>query len=177
MKTKFTLVLVMLFALTATTIYAQSKEVKTLRIGLGVEGALPIGSFGTAYNVGAGATLRIAYALNETSAITATTGAMAFIPKSFTGVSSKAALNIPIKAGYKYMLSDSFYGLGEAGFTIARVYAPTASGSTAAVSSVSSTSFTYSVGVGTHLGAFDPSIRYEGYSGAGFIGLRLGFNF
>lgn len=174
MKTKFTLVFVMLFALTATKMFAQDKG---LSVGLGVEGALPIGSFGNAYNVGAGATLRLAYALDETSAITATTGAMAFIPKSFTGVSTKAALNIPIKAGYRHMLGGSFYGLGEAGFTISRVYAPTPSGSTATVSSVSSTSFTYSVGVGTKLGAFDPSIRYEGYSSAGFIALRLGFNF
>ncbi|MES2378393.1 MAG: outer membrane beta-barrel protein [Bacteroidota bacterium] len=174
MKTKFTLVLVMLFALTATKMYAQTKDVKKLRIGLGVEGALPVGAWSSGYNIGAGATLRIAYALNETSAITATTGAIAFIPKSITGVNTKASLNIPIKAGYKYMLSDSFYGLGEAGFTIAKSYYPTGTGSLA---SVSSTNFTYSVGVGTHLGAFDPSIRYEGYSGAGFIGLRLGFNF
>jgi hypothetical protein len=176
MKIKFTLVLVMLFALTATTkMYAQSKDYKKVRIGLGLEGAVPVGAFGTGYNVGAGATFRVAVALNETSAITATTGAIAFIPKSITGVNSKAQLNIPIKAGYKYMLGDSFYGLGEAGFTLAKAYY--ANPVTGSLASVSSTEFTYSVGVGTHLGAFDPSIRYEGYSGAGFIGLRLGFNF
>lgn len=174
MKTKFTLALLLLFALSTTKMFAQDKK---LSIGLGLEGGLPIGNFANAYNIGGGATLRIAYALDETSAITATTGAMAFIPKDISGVDMKAQLNIPIKVGYKYMLGDVLYGLGESGFTIARVYAPKPSGSTATVSSVSSTEFTYSVGLGAHLGAFDPSIRYEGYSSSGFLGLRLGFNF
>jgi hypothetical protein len=174
MKTKFTLVLVMLFALTTSNMFAQDKK---LSVGLGLEGALPIGNLANAYNVGGGATLRIAYALDETSAITATTGAIAFIPKNISGVDLKAQLNIPIKVGYKYMLGDVLYGLGESGFTLSRIYAPKPSGSTATVSSVSTTSFTYSVGVGAHLGGFDPSIRYEGYSSAGFLGLRLGFNF
>lgn len=172
MKKKFTLVFLMLIALSATKMYAQEKG---LSFGLGVEGALPVGSWSSAYNVGAGATVRITYGLDETSSITGTTGVMAFIPKSFSGVSSKAQLNIPIKAGYKHMLGSTLYGLGEAGITMARTYIPsTTSGS---LSSVSSSEFTYSVGVGAKLGAFDPSIRYEGYSGAGFIGLRLGFNF
>ncbi len=175
MKKKFTLVLLMLVALTATKMYAQDKGYKKFSIGIGAEGALPMGSFGTAYNIGAGATLRIAVALDEKSAITGTTGVMAFIPKSLSGVNSKAQLNIPFKLGYRYMLSDVIYGLGEAGFTNAKVYFPsTSSGSLA---SASSTEFTYSFGVGAKLGAFDPSIRYEGYSSSGFVALRLGFNF
>lgn len=170
MKKKFTLVFLMLIALATTKMYAQG-----LKFGLGAEGALPVGSWSSAYNVGAGATIRLAYELDETSAITGTTGVIAFIPKSMTGVNSKAQLNIPIKAGYKHMLGETLYGLGEAGFTLARTYLP--STGTASLTSVSSTEFTYSVGIGAKLGAFDPSIRYEGYSGAGFIGLRLGFNF
>ncbi|MFD2143921.1 hypothetical protein [Mucilaginibacter antarcticus] len=164
----------MLLALASTKMFAQDKG---LTVGLGLEGGLPIGSFANGYNFGGGATLRLAYNLDETSAITATTGAIAFLPKKVTGVDMKAQLNIPIKVGYKYMLSDVIYGLGESGFTIARVYMPTITGTTGGVTSVSSTQFTYSVGVGAKLGAFDPSIRYEGYSGTGFLGLRLGFNF
>lgn len=175
MKKNFTMAVVLVMALIAVTASAQEKSYKTVRIGLGVEGALPLGSFSNAYNEGVGATFRAAVALNETSAITGTTGVIAFIPKSISGVNSKAQLNIPIKAGYKYMLSDMVYGLGEAGFTIAKVYYP--SSSSGSLASASSTEFTYSVGLGAHLGAFDPSIRYEGYSSSGFIGLRLGFNF
>jgi hypothetical protein len=174
MKTKFTLALVVLLSLASTKMFAQEKG---LSFGLGLEGGLPIGSFANGYNFGGGATVRLAYNLDETSAITATTGAIAFIPKDITGVDMKAQLNIPIKLGYKYMLGDVLYGLGETGFTIARVYMPTIAGTSGTLTSVSSTEFTYSVGVGAKLGAFDPSIRYEGYSGAGFLGLRLGFNF
>ncbi len=174
MKTKFTFILMMMIALGTTKMFAQS-DYKKVRIGLGLEGALPVGATANAYNVGAGATFRVAIALDETSAFTATTGVIAFIPKSFSGVNTKAQINIPIKAGYKHMLGETLYGLGEAGMTMARTYIPsTGSGS---LSSVSTSSFTYSVGVGAHLGGFDPSIRYEGYSGSGFIGLRIGFNF
>jgi hypothetical protein len=42
---------------------------------------------------------------------------------------------------------------------------------------VSGNSFTYAPGIGILLGGFDASLRYEGYSHAGFIGLRLGFFF
>lgn len=165
----------MLVALATTKMFAQEKGYKKVRIGLGLEGALPVGATASAYNVGAGATFRAIVALDETSAVTGTIGAMAFIPKSISGVNTKAQLNIPIKLGYQYMLTKTVYGLGEAGFTNAKVYYPSSSSTTLA--SVSSTSFTYSVGVGVHLGGFDPSIRYEGYSSSGFIGLRVGFNF
>ena len=98
---------------------------------------------------------------------------MAFVPEKITGVNTKAQLNIPIKAGYKYMLTEKLYGLGEVGTTIVKSYYPTSTGSLA---SVSSNAFTYSVGIGVHVGV-DASLRYEGYSNGGFLGLRLGFNF
>src|SRR4051812_29399722 len=101
MKTKFTMIVLMLVALATTKTFAQS-DYKKLRIGLGLEGALPVGATGNAYNIGAGVTFRVAFALDETSAITGTTGVMAFIPKSISGVNTKAQLNIPIKGGYKY---------------------------------------------------------------------------
>ena len=173
MKKNFTLAAMLFLCIIAVSASAQEKSANKFRIGLGAEGALPVNNNG--YNVGAGATFRVGIPISESGSVTGTTGVMAFIPKSISGVNTKAQLNIPIKAGYQHMLSSTIYGLGEAGFTIAKVYYPsTSSGSLA---SVSNTSFTYSFGVGAHLGAFDPSIRYEGYTGSGFIGLRLGFNF
>jgi hypothetical protein len=172
MKKNFTFAIVLLLSVVALSASAQDKSSEKFRIGLGLEGALPTNA---GYKVGAGATLRVAVPISDNSAVTGTTGVMAFIPKSMTGVNTKAQLNIPIKAGYEYMFNGTLYGLGEAGFTIARVYIP--STTTSNLSSVSSTDFTYSFGVGAHLGAFDPSIRYEGYSSAGFVGLRLGFTF
>ncbi len=109
-------------------------------------------------------------------AVTGTTGVMAFVPEKITGVNTKAQLNIPIKAGYKYMLTSKVYALGEVGTTIVKSYYPTVTGTTTTLNSVSSNAFTYSVGIGVHVGV-DASLRYEGYSNGGFLGLRLGFNF
>ena len=100
MKQLKTILTVCLLAL-STIAMAQTKSYKKVRIGLGLEGALPMGSLKTAYNYGGGVTFRAAIALNEKSAITGTTGVMAFVPEKITGVNSKAQLNIPIKAGYK----------------------------------------------------------------------------
>jgi hypothetical protein len=87
MKKNFTLALVLLLAVVAGAAKAQDKSYKKVRIGLGVEGAIPTSA---GYDYGAGATFRVAIALDENSAITGTTGVMAFIPKSITGVNTKA---------------------------------------------------------------------------------------
>ncbi len=175
MKKKFTITAVLMMAFLIGTVSAQEKKgPKKVRIGLGLEAALPTGNFGKAYTVGGGLTLRAAVAVNEKMAVTGTSGIMAFVPKDISGVDLKAQLNIPIKAGFRYMLTEKVYGLGEAGTTIAKVYYPDSSGN---LQSVSSSSFTYAANIGTYLGAFDASLRYEGYTGSGFVGLRLGFNF
>ncbi|MEO6150129.1 MAG: hypothetical protein ABIN95_04685 [Mucilaginibacter sp.] len=178
MKKTFTMAIVMLAVLLTANVYAQ--DVKKFQLGIGLEGALPIGNLKNSYSVGAGATIRAAFGISDNSAVTLTTGAIAFIPKDLniggTSVDLKAQINIPVKAGYKYFFSDKFYGIGEAGMTFAKTYLPNygAGGGTV---SVSSSSFTYAPGIGVQLGGFDASLRYEGYSGAGFIGLRAGFNF
>jgi hypothetical protein len=173
MKRIFTMALVVLAALLASKVYAQ--DVKKFTLGIAAEGALPLGNLNTVYSVGGGATLRAAFGLDESSALTLTTGALAFIPKDMNGVDLKAQINIPVKAGYKYFLSGNFYGIAEAGFSFIKTYVPNYGGS--GTTSVSNTEFTYAPGVGVQLGTFDASLRYEGYSGAGFLGLRAGFNF
>lgn len=173
MKRLFTLALIASFACQVSQ--AQDKpSYKKFQLGIGLETALPIGAFGTGYSVGVGSTLRATFGLSDKIAVTATSGVMAFIPKTVKGVDLKAQLNIPYKAGVKYMFTKKVYGLGEVGATTARVYYPTTTG---AMNSVSSTSFTYAANIGTHLGKFDASLRYEGYRSSGFIGLRLGLNF
>src|SRR5688572_10155664 len=49
MKTKFTFMLLMMIALGTTKMFAQS-DYKKVRIGLGLEGALPVGATANAYN-------------------------------------------------------------------------------------------------------------------------------
>jgi hypothetical protein len=175
MKKVFTIMVVMAVALGVTKAQAQDSDYKKFSLGLGLEGALPTGGLKSLYNVGAGATVRAAIGLDKASAVTLTTGVVAFIPKDLgSGIDVKAQINIPIKAGYRYMLSDSFYGIGEAGVSIIKSYYNNGSST---LQSVSSSEFTYAPGIGVLLGGFDASLRYEGYSSAGFLGLRVGFTF
>ncbi|MEB0260895.1 hypothetical protein [Mucilaginibacter sp. 10I4] len=156
--------------------FATKSHAQGFKLGLGLEGALPLGSLKDYYNVGAGLTIRGAIGIDASSAVTITTGAIAFIPKDLSnvGLDTKAQLNIPIKAGYKYKFGGPFYGIAEAGATIVRSYFSDANGN---LQSIGSTHFTYAPGIGVDLGGFDASIRYEGYQGQGFMGLRIGFNF
>ncbi|OOQ60551.1 outer membrane beta-barrel protein [Mucilaginibacter pedocola] len=174
MKKLLAVAVVMLAALTSSKLYAQD-DYKKFSLGIGLEAALPVGNLSNAYSFGGGATIRATIGLDASSAFTITSGALAFAPKDLGGgYKLKTQVNIPIKAGYRYMLSDNFYAIGEAGVTIAKTYASNGSGGTV---SASGSSFTYAPGIGLKLGGVDLSVRYEGYSGAGFIGGRLGFNF
>jgi len=147
---------------------------KKFKVGLGLEAALPVGNFGTAYSVGAGLSLRFLYKITPQFGATFTTGGIAFIPKGGINKNSKASLNIPFKVGGRYKFTDKFYGIMEVGETHSIVYYD---GSNNSVAHVSGNSFTYAPGIGVLLGGFDASLRYEGYQGAGFVGLRLGFFF
>lgn len=156
--------------------FATKSHAQGFKLGLGLEGALPLGSLKNYYNVGGGLTVRGAFSIDDASAVTITTGAIAFIPKDLSnvGIDTKAQLNIPVKAGYKYNVGGPVYVIAEAGATIIRSYYSDANGD---LQSIGSTHFTYAPGVGVNLGGFDASIRYEGYQGQGFMGLRVGFNF
>lgn len=174
MKKLITLVSIVALTVAGFQATAQTKSFKKFQVGLGLETALPMGKLNTAYNFGVGSTARFSFGLNNDFAITATSGVIAFIPKTVKGVDLKAQLNIPVKAGLKYRFAPKLYTLGEVGTTISRVYYPSSSGS---MQSVTSNSFTYAANIGANLGKFDASLRYEGFKSAGFIGLRVGFNF
>lgn len=167
------------FLIFSLTIQAQDKKEisgKKFKVGLGVEGALPVGVMGDAYSVGAGLSLRFLYKITPQFGATFTTGGIAFIPKDLNNLNSdsKATLNIPVKLGGRYKFTDKFYGIMEAGVTHSIIYYEDANGNLA---HLTGNSFTYAPGIGVLLGGFDASLRYEGYENAGFIGLRLGFFF
>ncbi len=151
---------------------AKAQE-KKFKVGLGLEAALPVGSFGTAYSVGAGLSLRFLYKITPQFGATFTTGAIAFIPKGGIDKNSKATVNIPFKVGGRYKFTDKFYGIMVIGETHSIVYYDANN----SVGHVSGNSFTYAPGIGVLLGGFDASLRYEGYQSGGFVGLRLGFFF
>jgi hypothetical protein len=180
MKKLFFVLLAGAMMLANTNLKAQDSKggVNGFKFGIGLEGALPMSGLKSSYDYGAGLTLRASMGVAESFDVTLTSGAIAFFPKSITGVNTKAAVWIPIKAGGRYMLSDNFYVMGEAGLTLAKTYTVTGvSGTTVNYGFVSSTHFTYAPSVGVKFGGFDVGVRYEGLDGAGFIGARLGFTF
>lgn len=157
---------------------SKGAAVNGFKFGLGVEGALPLSGLKTSYDAGAGLTLRGSIGVAENLDATLTSGFIAFFPKGSLTTSSKAAIWIPIKAGGRYMISDNFYGMVEAGVTIAKTYAVTGfSGSSFTYGFVNSTEFTYAPGIGVKFGGFDLGVRYEGINSTGFVGARLGFTF
>jgi hypothetical protein len=182
MKKLFFVLLAGAMMLANTSLKAQDSKggVNGFKFGIGIEGALPTNGL-TGYDVGAGLTLRFSHGVAENLDLTLTSGAMAFIPKDLSvgsaTLDTKAALFIPIKLGGRYMISDNFYVMGEAGMTIIKTYLPKVTGTSGSFSSVSSNSFTYAPGVGVKFGGFDIGVRYEGLDGAGFVGARVGFTF
>jgi len=150
---------------------------KKWSVGFGFSGGIPLGDTKTAFNVAGGLDLRFSYKAGP-GFVTLSAGANAFIPKSFAGVSKKAGLQIPIKAGYKYAIVPHFFVMGEAGFSSFRSYY---NGGNNNLVSSSTSGFTYAPAIGTEFGAFEAAIRFEGVAISGgtvsFVGFRLGFNF
>lgn len=168
--------------LASTNLKAQDAKggVNGFKFGIGLEGALPLSGLKNSYDAGAGLTLRVSQGIAENLDATLTAGGIAFFPKNFSNanVNTKAAIWIPIKAGARYMFSENFYGMAEAGLTIAKTYAITGfSGTTPTYGFVSSTNFTYAPSIGARFGGFDVGVRYEGINSTGFIGLRIGYDF
>lgn len=163
--------------LAGTHLKAQD-SVSGFKFGIGLEGALPANGL-AGYDLGFGATLRFSKGVAENFDITLTPGIMAFIPKDMNNatIDTKAALFFPVKLGGRYMLSKNFYAMGEAGVTIIKTYLPKVTGTSGSFTAVNSTSFTYAPSLGAKFGGFDIGARYEGLDGAGFVGLRIGYDF
>lgn len=169
--------LVALFVLTSIDTQAQ-KTSKTFSLGLGLEAAVPTGDFKNLYSFAPGLTIRASYKLGPGFA-TLTTGGLIFIPKDLgEGDNLHIGLQIPVKAGYKFIFKEHFFAMGEMGFSNFRSFFEGFDGN---IESVGRTGFTVAPGVGFQAGAFEIGLRYEytGFSGAslGTAALRLGFNF
>lgn len=175
MRTMIISLMAVAFALNVTKVQAQ-KSTKPFRLGMGLEAGTVIGKFKNVYGFTPGLTLRGSYKTGP-GAVTLTTGALVFLPKSLAGEDAKAALQIPVKAGYKMIFKDRFFVMGELGFSNFRQYF---AGLDDKLVSVSSTGFTYAPSVGVQLGGVELGLRYEAVS---FTGgtlssalFRFGFN-
>ncbi|HLK30652.1 MAG TPA: outer membrane beta-barrel protein [Puia sp.] len=154
---------------------AQSDS-KKFSVGFGLEGGLPVGDANTGYHFTGGITIRFAYHVGP-GFVTLTSGAVGYIPKTDQGKSTKASLQIPVKAGYKYIFAKPFFVMGEVGFSSFKIYYD----DNGTVASNSYSGFTFAPTVGVNFNAFEAGIKYESTSITGGslsnISLRLGFNF
>jgi len=153
------------------------KEGKSFSAGFGIEAGIPVGAATTAYHFTGGLGIRFSYHAGP-GFVTLSSGAIAYVPKSGEGKSTKASLQIPIKAGYKYVFHKPFFVMGEIGYSSFRVYYAGVGNN---IASNSSGGFTYAPSAGVTFNAFEVAIKYEGTSLTGgslsTFGVRLGFNF
>jgi hypothetical protein len=163
-------------ALVCITAKAQ-KETKNFSVGFGLEGGLPTGDANQAYHFTGGVTIRLSYHAGP-GFVTLTSGVVGFLPKTGQGDATKASLQIPIKAGYKYIFHKPFFIMGEVGYSSFKVYYKDVNGDLA---STTSGGFTYAPSIGVNFNAFEAAIKYEATSLSGGtvseVALRLGFNF
>jgi hypothetical protein len=163
--------LISVFAITAMA----QKETKTFSVGLGLEAGIPTGNISDAYNFAAGLTVRFSYHAGP-GFITLTTGGIGYAPKKIDGENTKVGLQIPVKAGYKYIIQHHFFVMGEFGYANFKTYY----GSNGSVEHVSTGTGVIAPAIGVQSNAFEVSLRYEVFtknSIGGLAALRIGFNF
>jgi hypothetical protein len=168
--------LLCLFISVSTVAKAQSDS-KTFSVGFGLEGGLAGGSSNTNYHTTGGISIRFSYHVGP-GFVSLGTGAMAWVPKSFQGKTTKASLQIPVLAGYKFIFARHLFVMGELGYSSFRVYY---NGGNGDVASMTTGGFTYAPSFGINFNAFELGVRYQSTSLSGAtlsaVGLRMAFNF
>lgn len=169
---------------TLSLITQAQKGGKKFSVGFGLEAIKPIGDkeIKEYYNFGGGLSLRFSYRAGP-GYTTLTGGALAVLPKDMDDENMKAAVLMPIKAGYKYVFLKHLFVHGELGYGRLTVVYEGDDGTEKEPYS----GLLYGATIGGNFGAFEAGIKYEGLSGKNkeyddklkfsSIGVRLGFNF
>ena len=168
-----------IIAIGVSSVSAQTKKKeaskdKDFKFSVGLEAALPLGTFGDAYSFGIGGTVQADYTVADKFAITLNTGYIDYLGKTVTigGVSYKYASYgiVPLLAGAKYHFTEGLYGSAQLGLSFG-----TGAGG--------GSNFTYVPGIGYNITKdFDVLLKYVGMSSKGggsssSIGLRVAYTF
>ena len=149
-------------------------------IGVGVEGALPMGDFGDAFGIGYGATGKAFYGITESGDITGTVGYLRFGMKDESDFMSGSMGIIPIMFGYRHRFGG-LYGEPQLGLHMlkskAKITEDFGLGLTGIGSSASETKFSLGIGGGYATEKLDLGVRYQIVDNMNYIGLRIGYNF
>ncbi|MBC6109827.1 hypothetical protein ACFOG5_08390 [Pedobacter fastidiosus] len=175
---KFKLALVLFILL----IYSKSQAQNSPQISVGAELGLPSGNFTALSGFGIGASLKADLPVSGNLAITFNGGYMNFFGKRNQIMSIQDLTYVPLKAGLKYQLSESFYAEGQLGAALA-------------LDNGQRTLFVWSPGIGNLFrlsgkNKLDLGIRYEVWTGKndnliilntssskGFVGIRFAYVF
>lgn len=168
---KFLLTITVL-ALTVPGVFAQTASPpavpETGKFSIGFDGGLPLGDVSTLFSAIVGGSLRYEVPTAKSTRFTITAGVTKFLLKSAFKHIGSTSVVIPVKAGIKYYSDGDFFLEGQLGIVFS-----TKSGG--------GTSFLYAPGFGYTFGAFEASVRYEGWPKDGDtssqIGLRLAMVF
>ncbi len=175
MKKKSFAIIILLITVGAVKTIAQ-KESKQNSFGFGIEVGAPTGNISNLYSVSAGLTLRYSHHAGP-GFVTLTTGLLGYAPKTEAGVPKQAAIQIPVRAGYKYIMQHRYFIMGELGYSYFKYYYKDNDGN---VASANRNSLTFAPSAGVQFNAFEIGLRY-GFnitnSDGGVVALRIGFNF
>lgn len=175
---KIFLFLVIYVALHTSAVKAQEfNENRRISVGFGMEGGVVTGDFKPAHKIGAGLGGRISYELGSGFA-TLSSGTILLFPRK-NGISPDAHVGVwvPFKAGYKFIIGEDFFVMGEAGYSILRYYYQDTYGS----EHTTQGGFVWAPTAGLHFGIVEIGLRYQSASIKGArlsMGLvRFGVNF
>jgi hypothetical protein len=153
------------------------------RMNLSADGdvSVPVGSFSDGAGVGLGALLRYEYAILPQLNITGRVGFIYHLPKTQDGVDTKF-WTIPVLAGVKLALNESFYVAGELGFFSNHASASVTTAMGNFSGSSSETDFGFTGGVGYRTGNLDAKVALNildlsHASDSMAIAANLGFSF
>lgn len=149
-------------------------------IGVGVEGALPMGDFADAFGFGYGATGKAFYGITEHGDITGTVGYLRFGMKDESDFMSGSMGMIPIMFGYRHnfgaLYAEPQLGLHMLKSTV-KITEDFGLGLSGMGGSTSETKFSLGIGGGYATGKLDFGARFQLVDRMNYVGLRIGYNF
>lgn len=171
-----------IFVLSVVLVSLKAQAQNAPNLGIGAEIGLPSGNFTSLTGIGLGASLKFDLPVSENLGITLNGGYMNFFGKRNQIMNIKDLTYLPVKAGLKYQLSETFYAEGQVGTALA-------------LNDGQKTLFVWSPGIGNVFrlpgkNKLDLGIRYEVWTGKndnliilntsnskGFVGIRFAYVF
>ena len=157
-----------------SSLHAQKPNQK-VSFYMGYEIGLPTGNLKDTAKFVTGSNLKLSI-LAGPGFVTISSGVLFFVPNQKGEEDLKASIQIPIKAGYKYLFDEHFFVAAETGVSIFKRY--TFKNNSGDLVSETSTAFTIAPVAGVQFGKFELALHYEHIAlskgNVGYFGFRIG---